>query len=91
MIDGCYRAEGDELITALHELDAAKASLRKRQRELDHAVRALARGGRSPDCLRTFAAVTRSMNEAVQYHRHAVEAVNALCQKQALAAMSRLV
>src|SRR5260370_37534133 len=48
---GFRRSDEGRLIATLHELDAAKAWIRKMQAELGNAVSALASNGGAPACL----------------------------------------
>jgi hypothetical protein len=88
MDDRFRRSDEERLIATLNELDAAKALTRKLQADLGNAVSALARSGRSPDCLYTFETVKQTMNDATVRYRHAVESFNVFCQKRPEAVVS---
>jgi hypothetical protein len=88
MDDRFRRSTEEQLVATLSELDAAKALMRKTQAELGNAVSALARSGRSPDCLYTLESVKRAMNEATVRYRRAVDLFNVFCQKRPEAVVS---
>jgi len=67
----------DDLITALRDLDAAKALVRKTQLELSKAVPAPSQDDCSPSGTQTFEAKAREMNEATKHYLEAVDAFNA--------------
>jgi len=71
-------SRANDVFTALlRELDAAKASVGKKQAELSEAVPRLSPNGCSPRDLQTFEAKTREMNQATERYREAVRAFNA--------------
>jgi len=71
----------DDLIAALHELDAAKALVRVREAELRAAVPAPSQKGCSPKALHIFEAKARKVNVATKRYLGAVGVFNAACQK----------
>ena len=88
MDDRFRRSTEEQLVATLSELDAAKALMRKTQAELGNAVSALARSGRSPDCLSTFETAKRTMNDATVRYRRAVDSFNVFCEKRSEAVVN---
>lgn len=78
MCDAC--ATEDRFSAVLNELDSSQAFLRKMRFELNHAVRELARHGRSLGWLYIFETANRAMNQATARHSHAVASFNLACR-----------
>ena len=80
MDHGSRRPE-DALAIALHELDVAKALMLEMRAKLRAVITEPADNGCSPDPFCSFATASRTMNEASERHRRAVEGFNAVCKK----------
>jgi hypothetical protein len=76
------------LITVLKELDASQALVRKSREELRRASSDLARSGLAPECLSAFVTRNRSLSEAAERYRVAIQAFNVVCRKKALVAVA---
>jgi hypothetical protein len=77
--ENSFRSNEHEFTTAIRELDAAKALVRKRQLELSDAIPALSCDQPSPDKLLNFEERSRVMHEATELYLHAVGVFNAAC------------
>ena len=85
---GFGRPDESRLIAVLKELDSSQALVRKSRAELGRASAALALSGRAPECLNVFVTTNRSLSDATERYRLAIQAFNEVCRMNVLEAVA---